>query len=105
MQKKKKKKKKQWIDYKVYRNKTIQLLRQAKRKYFSDSVKNSDSKTIWNHLRAINNKKKTALNNRPSELIINAETITDSEDIVIKLNIHFSSVADILIEHTDDIDI
>ena len=49
---------KQCTDYKMLRNKNIQLIRQAKRKYFSDSVKNSkDSKTIWNHLRAVNNKK------------------------------------------------
>ena len=93
-----------WTDYKMYRNKTIQLIRQAKRKYFSDSVKNSkDSKTIWNHLRAVNNKKKTTLNNLPRELIMNGETITDSEDIAAKLNAYFSSIADILNDHTDQV--
>ena len=98
------KKLKQWTDYKMYRNKTIQLIRQAKRKYFSDSVKNSkDSKTIWNHLRAVNNKKKTTLNNLPRELIMNGETITDSEDIAAKLNAYFSSIADILNDHTDQV--
>ena len=98
------KKLKQWTDYKMYRNKTIQLIRQTKRKYFSDYVKNfKDSKTIWNHLRAVNNKNKTTLNNLPRELIMNDETITDSEDIAAKLNAYFSSIADILNDHTDQV--
>ena len=76
----------------------------SKRKYFSDFVKNyKASKTIWNHLHTVNNKKKTTLNNLPSELIINGETITESEDIVAKLNAYFSSIADILNEHTDEV--
>ena len=55
---------KQWSDYKRYHNKTKQLIHQAKRNYFSESVsKSKDSKTIWGHLRAVNNKKKAALNN------------------------------------------
>ena len=38
--------------------------KKKKTKYFADSVKDSkDSKTIWNHLRAVNKNKKIALNN------------------------------------------
>ena len=41
------KRQKQWSDFKRYRNKTRQLIRTAKRKYFSDSISNSkDSKFI-----------------------------------------------------------
>ena len=95
---------KQWSDYKRYRNKTKYLIRQAKRKYFSDSVTNSkDSKIIWNHLRAVNTKTQASLNKLPSELKINDETITDSEVIATELNAYFCSIAQILNEHNDEV--
>ena len=95
---------KQWSDYKRYRNKTKYLIRQAKRKYFSDSVTNSkDSKIIWNHLRAVNTKTQASLNKLPSELKINDETITDTEVIATELNVYFCSIAQILNEHNDEV--
>ena len=49
------KRRKQWSEYKHYRNKTRDLIRSAKRKYFSESIINTkDSKFIWKHLRSIN---------------------------------------------------
>lgn len=94
----------QWTEYKRYRNKIRQLIRLAKRKYFSDSINNSkDSKAIWNHLRTVNNKKQTSFNNLPSELTINGEKITDSEDVATKLNEYFSSIAEILNDHIEEI--
>lgn len=56
------KRRKQWSDFKRYRNKVRQLIRAAKRKYFSDTIANTkDSKTIWQHLRSATNTKKSHL--------------------------------------------
>lgn len=94
---------KQWADYKKYRNKTRQLIRLAKRKYFSESItKSKDSKRIWAHLRTVNGDSKASSKNLPEEIIIDNERITEPEDIAQKLNIYFSSVADIFSENNID---
>ncbi|MEW8545692.1 MAG: hypothetical protein AB2693_19395 [Candidatus Thiodiazotropha sp.] len=91
---------KQWNEYRRYRNKTKQLIRHAKRKYFSNCISNSkDSKTIWRHLRSVSNGTKVASNSLPEELIFENERITDSKNIAHKLNTYFASVAEILNEH------
>ena len=95
---------KQWADYRKYRNKTRHLIRTAKRKYFSESIsKSKDSKYIWAHLRALNGDAKSSGKNLPDEIIINDQRITNSEDIAHKLNIYFTSVADIL--NNDETDV
>ena len=82
-------------------NKTKQLIRQAKCKYFSNSITNSkDTKSLWNHLGDVNNGGKTASSNSPEKLIIGNETITESEAVVSKLNKYFASVAKLLNEKT-----
>ena len=88
---------KQWTEYKTYRNKTRQLIRAAKRKYFSESVANSkDTKRIWAHLRTVNGDIKPTGKQLSEELIIDNERIQKSEDVAHKLNTYFTSVADIL---------
>ena len=95
---------KNWADYKRYRNKTKLLIRQAKRKHFTESVKNlKDSKTIWKHLRTVNSKSNASRNSLPEELIINNEHITSSINIANKMNEYFSSVADLLTENSDNV--
>ena len=85
---------KMWTDYRRLRNKTKQLIRHAKRKYFSEKVDNAkDTKTIWKHLRGVNTGA-LSMNNLPSELNIMGEIINDSEKIATKLNNYFSSVAE-----------
>ena len=96
------KRQKQWSDFKRYRNKTRQLIRTAKRKYFSDSISNSkDSKFIWRHLRSVSDNKTVSSSNLPDELIINDETFTGSENVATKLNEYFTSIADILDKNQD----
>ena len=88
---------KQWSDYKRNRNKTKQLIRQAKRNYFSNCINNSkDTRSIWKHLRNVNSGSNSDSSNLPEELVINDEHITDSVDIANKLNKYFASVAEIL---------
>ena len=86
---------KRWDDYRKFRNKTRQLIKQAKRKYFSESVNNcKDTKAIWKHLRAVTTGSKSSPSNLPSEIIINNERITGSENIASTLNKYFASVAE-----------
>ena len=88
---------KSWSDYKRYRNKTRQLIRAAKRRYFSDSISDSkDSKFSWRHLRSLSGNKRVSSSDCANELIINDETFTGSENIATKLNEFFTSIADIL---------
>ena len=94
---------KQWTEYKKYRNKTRQLIRAAKCKYFSESVANSkDTKHIWAHLRTVNGDSKPSGKQLPDELIIDNERVTKSEDVAQKLNQYFTSIADILNGNEND---
>ena len=86
---------KQWDDYRKFRNKTKQLIRHAKRKYFSDTVDNcKDTKAIWKHLRSVNTGTNLPTNQLPTELVINNERIIDSTKVASKLNEFFASVAE-----------
>ena len=88
---------KQWTKYRIYRNKTKQLIRAAKRKYFTESVSNSkDTKHIWAHLRTVNGDTKASSKHLPQELTIDNKTFTKSEDIAHKLNSYFTSIANII---------
>ena len=86
---------KQWEDYRKFRNTTRQLIRQANRKYFSDTVENSkDTKAIWRHLRSVSSGKNMQTNHLPVELNVNNERIIDSTKVASKLNEFFASVAE-----------
>lgn len=88
---------KQWPEYKIYRNKTRNLIRKAKRQHFTNSVENlKDTSTIWRHLRAVNKGSMTSGKSLPDELIIDGEHYTDSQTIATKFNEYFTSIAQIL---------
>ena len=95
---------KQWEDYRQYRNKVRHLIRTVKRRYFSGSItKSKDTKRIWVHLRAVNGDAKTLGKTLPDEITIYNQRITKSKDIAHKLNIYFTSVADILNNDKTDV--
>ena len=97
------KRRKQWSEYKHYRNKTRDLIRSAKRKYFSESIINTkDSKFTWKHLHSINSPTTNSSKTLPDELIINGQKITNSENVAAKLNDFFSSITDILNKNSDE---
>ena len=86
---------KNWSQYKLYRNKTRDLIRKAKRRHFSESIEsNKDSRTLWKHFRSVTNKSDAPLSSLPHELTINNVLYTDSEDIAVKLNEFFASVCE-----------
>ena len=90
------KRRKLWSAYKKYRNRAKQLIRIAKRNYFTDSVMNSkDTRTIWQHFRKVNNKNNCSNSNLPDEITINDERYTSSEDIASKLNHYFANISQI----------
>lgn len=91
------KRKKQWANYKMYRNKTKDLIRKAKRKHFCNSVTNfKDTKTIWKHLRTVNGGPTASTSMLPDELIVDNERFSTSESIASKLNEYFSSISELL---------
>ena len=95
---------KQWAEYKTYRNKTRQLIRASKRKYFAESIsKSKDKKHIWAHLRTLTGNSSASNKRLPEELIIDNECITGSEDIAEKLNKYFTSIADIWNQNDNEI--
>ena len=90
-------------DYKIFRNKTKDLIRKAKRRHFSNTVINSkDTKTIWQHFRKVNNKDTKANSGLPEEIIIDNKRYTKSEDIADKLNEYFSTISDIFKDTDSD---
>ena len=90
------KRRKLWSAYKKYRNRAKQLIRVAKRNYFTDSVMNSkDTRSIWQHFRKVNNKNNCSNSNLPDEITINDERYTSSEDIASKLNHYFANIPQI----------
>ena len=63
-----------------------------------------DPKFIWKHLRSTTKKSETLSNKLPSELKLNDEIISDSESVASKLNVYFSSIAQIINEHNDEVE-
>ena len=90
------KRRKLWSAYKKYRNRAKQLIRVAKRNYFTGSVMNSkDTRTIWQHFRKVNNKNNCSNSTLPDEITINDERYTSSEDIASKLNHYVANISQI----------
>ena len=83
-------------NYKKYRNKTNNLIRSAKTKFFCDAIDNDRScKIFWKHLKDIN----ATSRNEIDFLSYEGQVITEKNDIVNCLNEHFSSVGEKLISN------
>ena len=77
------------------RNKTQDLIREAKRHHFSASiVSQKDTRIIWKHLRTLTKNDDSSSNTLPDEIKIDNETYSNSGDIASKLNEYFASVCD-----------
>ena len=100
---------KHWTEYKHYRNKTKNLIRNAKRQHFTKSNENfNDTSTLWKHLRAVNNGSTSSGKTLLDELIIEGVHFTDSETTATKFNEYLTSVAQILENtnsDTNDLDV
>ena len=100
---------KHWTEYKHYRNKTRNLIRNAKRQHFTKSIENfKDTNTLWKHLRAVNNGSTSSGKTLPDEFILEGVHFTDSETIATKCNEYFTSIAQIFENtnsDTNDLDV
>ena len=63
-----------------------------------------DPKFMWKHLRSTTKKSETLSNKLPSELKLNDEIISDSESVASKVNVYFSSIAQIINEHNEEVE-
>ena len=79
--------------YKTYRNKITHLKERSKQSYYHKLLLDNkgDVKKTWKVINAVINKKKNTIN-LPSKLEIDSEVITNSNEILDKLNNHFASV-------------
>jgi hypothetical protein len=88
-----------FIKYKSYRNLFTNIVRNAKKDYYSKLFnKNTNSvKNIWHELNKLCNPAKTKKNlSGPSSITYNNSTITDASGIVNAFNSYFASVGAIL---------
>ena len=79
-------------NYKFWRNKVLNLLRNSKNLYYQEAIKYSNGKTkkLWNH---INNLSKSNHKNEPQSILLDNVISIDKTVIANALNSHFVSVA------------
>ena len=69
--------------YKIYKNNTTSLVREAKKKYYSNLLKNvSDTKNTWNVLNNLLNVKKKCKQLQPDNYNVNNVNIVDSKQFL-----------------------
>ncbi len=86
-----------WNNYKVWRNKTIKLIEQAKRNFYNNAIKdNSDSKLLWKHIKTVSSEDIHKPCSLPSTMIFHDITLTEEHDIINALNCHFINISDSL---------
>ncbi|CAC5400949.1 unnamed protein product [Mytilus coruscus] len=89
-------KKKETENYKKYRNKTSELIRSAKAKYFMDAIDNDKNcKILWGHLKDMNLTTKQEIDILTHE----GKVLINKNDIANCLNDHFSTVGEKLISN------
>ena len=82
-----------WPQYKHWRNKTIHLIRTAKKGFFAKSIaENKDNTYLWKHIKDINGKSNE--NKLPDEMTVNGNSTTDPHIISECLNTFFSTISE-----------
>ena len=87
-------KKKDFVNFKIYRNKLTSLLRSSKKDYFEKAVESGKScSELWKHLKDINSGSKGSI----SSIKCDDMEVNDPIELCEYFNRHFSSVAESLI--------
>ena len=76
---------------------TILFIRSAKKRkiFFSKAIEeNKDNSYLWKHMKELGNQ--SSQNSIPDELIIDGDTIHQTNDIMHRLNSYFANISDIL---------
>ena len=80
-----------WNEYKLWRNKTIQLIETAKRNFFKTAVgENKTPSYLWRHLKDQTNREN---NTSLPEKITHGKEVIDNEEIINYMNHHFINIS------------
>ena len=83
--------------YKLLRNKTASLIKESKREFFNEAIKeNKNPKIIWKNLKEISNLNHNENILFPQKIIKDGEEIENKLSIVNELNKHFVNIANIV---------
>ena len=87
---------KDFVNYKLFRNKLTSKLRACKSEYFTKAVESGNSTSeLWKHLTNMKSETKHQI----SRIISNGSEVNDPEEICEKFNTHFSIVAKSFVEN------
>ena len=83
---------KNWTEYKYWRNKSTNLIRSAKKEFFSRSIaENKDNAYLWKHIK--NLKEPQTSNKLPDELHLDGQVYNNIENVAENLNYFFSTIS------------
>ena len=88
--------KKDWDQYKMWRNKCISIVRNSKRSFFSNAIKDKkDAKYLWQGLKIVINND-TKAQNIPNNICVDDVQIEGKQNVANALNTHFVNIARII---------
>ena len=93
-----------WSQYKMFQNKTRNVIPIAKMFFSESRATQKDTKNICKHFRSYTKKADSSLNTFPDERKINDVTYSDSQNIASKLNEYFPSDCDHINSHSGPVD-
>ena len=89
-------KNKNFIQYKILRNKATSFIRKSKINFFNQAIKeNKTPSYLWKHLKDVTNDNNSGIS-IPTAVEYNGDTITKSQEILETINDHFINIANIV---------
>ena len=90
-------KQKNWVQYKVWRNKTSYLIRKNKRNFYNKAIKETkNSSLIWKHIKNVTCQENDGIALPPQLRMKNDNVLDDPQTIVNAFNDHFLCVANMI---------
>ena len=89
-------KNKNFIQYKILRNKATSFIRKSKINFFNQAIKeNKTPSYLWKHLKDVTNDNNSGIS-IPTAVEYDGDTITKSQEILETINDHFINIANIV---------
>lgn len=86
--------KKDWKQYNYWRNKTTQLIKDSKKNFFNDAVReHKDTNSMWQGLKSIMRTQNNTGPVIPKCIKVNNKDVTDTIEILNSLNSHFVNIS------------
>ena len=90
-------KQKNWVQYKIWRNKTSYLIRKNKRNFYNKAIKESkNSSQIWKHIKTVSFQENNGISLPPQLRLKDDKILDDPQTIVNAFNNHFLCVANMI---------